>query len=96
MYQMLVAWQKFNTFTTYPTVATKHIQDALLPDVYLCLDDDDIDANFIKHGYSRGGFYSGIITEGSTKSFLTWEGSNNVTYENITGIKMVFHTFNWF
>ena len=96
MYQMLVAWEKFNRFTMYPTVETKRIQDALLPDVYLCLDDDDIEANLKKHGYSnKRGLYSGIITEGLTKSFLTWEGSNNVTYENITGIKMVFHNINW-
>ena len=86
VYQMLVAWEKFNTFTTYPTVETKHIQDALLPDVYLCLNDDGIDTNFKKHGYINNGFYSGLITEGLAGSFLTWEGSNNVTYENITGI----------
>ena len=47
VYQMLVAWEKFNTFTTYPTVETKHIQDALLPDVYLCLDDANFFAPFV-------------------------------------------------
>ena len=53
-----------------------------LPDVYVCLNNEEVIKNLKKHGYENmEAFRYGLLDF----SFITWEGKNNVTVKNITG-----------
>ena len=81
---MIVAVDKYTTFSSVPTVQVIDIADAKLPDIYICSKDLDLE----KHGYIYGlsGFLEGNLNGfKENTSFITWEGANNVSYEEITG-----------
>ena len=89
-YQMVVAVEKYVTFSSVPTEETKDIADAKLPDIYLCMEVQRDSEILKKHGYSIFGsrMHSYLIgdTSGSGRSsFVTWEGINNQSYEKIIG-----------
>ena len=83
-YQMLLAVEKYLKFASIPTVETNDIAEANLPDIYICRPNPNISEILDKHGYHFGmpAFYVGRIKNGY--DFVTWEGKNNITYENFT------------
>ena len=87
-YQMCLAVYKYTRFSSLPVVETKDVADAKLPDIYICLDDQNITENLMKHGYyGMDGFLVGVtldwLAPGTT--YVSWEGIHNQTYEKITG-----------
>ena len=83
-YQMIVAVDKYTTFSSVPTETTKDIADAKLPDIYIC----SKKLNFLRlYGYIPNnieGFLRGTLKH---SSFITWEGKNNLSYDEITSKK---------
>ena len=89
-YQMIVALEKYATFSIVPTEETKNIADAKLPDIYLCIEVNINSRILEKHGYyrfmgSRMNTYVSGTRKESGKSSVTWEGINNQSYEKIIG-----------
>ena len=81
-YQMSVALEKYFAFRSVPTVETKDIESAKLPDIYVCRkNSDQFQSNY--HGYTFSTFLHGSPSE-VDYPFITWEGKHNVSYENIT------------
>ena len=76
---------------------SQDIREIKLPDIFVCIFDDKIQAQLAKHGYFMDGVGDGnSLARGLTspnhadgrsekQHMITWEGLNNVTYENITG-----------
>ena len=91
-YQMVVACDKYFSDASYPTVKAVDIQDATLPDIYVCI--LDVEKNFERNGYNGFmDFMMGSVNDPSTESFVTWEGTNNLTYSSLTGIlNFCFHS----
>ena len=89
-YQMIVALEKYATFSSVPTEETKDIANAKLPDIYLCMEVPRNSKILKNHGYyvknSRMNSYLEGLASGSGKSFfVSWEGINNQPYEKIIG-----------
>ena len=97
-YQMILAVNKYTTFSSVPTEESIEIADAKLPDIYICLKAKSNSLFLEKHGYQfntgKGmpsfiGGYTYEAFKDSNNIFVTWEGIYNLTYENITGINSV-------
>ena len=78
-YQMIVAVEKYATFSSVPTEETKDIADAKLPDIYLSMEVQRNSQILEKHGYvkwrTRMKSYLRGTTLGAGKTFfVTWEG----------------------
>ena len=90
-YQMIVALEKYATFSSVPTEKTKDITDAKLPDIYFCMEIQSKSPVLKNHGYlyrmnRMTVFFWGILeVELGRNSFVTWEGINNQSYEKILG-----------
>ena len=81
-YQMNVALEKYFAYRSVPTVESKDIESAKLPEIYVCRkNSDQFHSNF--HGYSFSSFLQGSPSD-VDYPFITWEGKHNVSYENIT------------
>ena len=88
-YQMIVALDKYATFSSVPTEETKDIADAKLPDIYLCMVVKTSSQILMKHGYSKWlsmtNYLSGTTMESGKRTYVTWEGIHNQSYEKIIG-----------
>ena len=90
-YQMSVAMENYLQSSSYPAVETKDIEDVNLPDIFICLQEDDqFDYRNAteKHGYNYLDFLLGFV-DGS-EDFVSWEGGKNLTYGNV--LKEIFFT----
>ena len=85
-YQMVVALGKYRATTVVGTHETKNIEEFRLPDLYFCIEDEiSLARHLAKHGYEDSrAFATGHVGK-LGKHVVTWEGSENMTYENITG-----------
>ena len=88
---MIVALGKYTTFSSVPTEETKDIADAKLPDIYLCIEVKRDSQVLIKHGYRNWPglthYLSGTTKESGKRTYVTWEGIHNQSYEKIIGKK---------
>ena len=86
---MIVALDKYTTFSSVPAEETKDIADAKLPDIYLCMVVKRDSQILKKHGYSNWlgmtHYLSGTSKESGKSSYVTWEGIHNQSYEEIIG-----------
>ena len=82
-YQMIVAGTKYLSPGSTPSVETKDIQDAKLPDIYVCLKNifnvKPEETEFADLTKFIGGIHA---KNGSI--IVTWEGENDLPYENMT------------
>ena len=95
--------QKHSWFMYEPF--SQDVRDIKWPDIFVCTLGDKIQAQLAKHGYFMDGSGGGNrLARGLTspnhaagrseqEDLITWEGLNNVTYENITGNMDIFPYF---
>ena len=88
---MIVALDKYTTFSSAPTEETKDIADAKLPDIYLCMEVKRNSQILKKHGYSNWlgmtHYLSGTTKDSGKRKYVTWEDLHNQSYEKIIGKK---------
>ena len=87
---MVVAVEKYATFSSVPTEETKDIADAELPDIYLCMEVPRYSQILTKHGYDLKttrmiSYLEGSASDSKRSYFVTWEGIKNQSYEKIIG-----------
>ena len=84
---MIVALDKYISFATFPSVETKGIADVKLPDLFVCLKRQDIFNKFDDNNENIIGYWNflkGVTSRNPTPSFVSWEGNESMSYENMT------------